>query len=86
MPCYSHISNDTLGNDNIVPLKVDVTKDDDTVNAASAVSKWLKEPNAKLPRKLHAVVNNAGIAICGLVDWVEMSSYQKVMDSESKPF
>jgi len=33
------------GNDNIIPLKVDVTKENDSVDAATAVSSWLKEPS-----------------------------------------
>ena len=64
------------------PLRVDVTKDVDTMNAATFVSKWIKDPAATSPRYLHAVVNNAGIGGPGLIDWSSISTYQKVMDGE----
>lgn len=60
-----------------------MTSDDDTAAAASIVEVWLKDPTAKSPRCLHAVVNNAGIGIGGLVDWTDVSVYQKVMDGKS---
>ena len=61
---------------------MDVTSDEDTKEAASAVTKWLNDPAAKSPRILHAVVNNAGIGIGGLIDWNDISIYQKVMDGK----
>lgn len=68
------------GFDAIIPLKADVTNDEDCLKAASEVSKWLLDCNAKSPRFLHAVVNNAGIGAAGLIDWTPVSTYQRVLD------
>jgi len=71
-----------LGVSSIFPQKVDVTKNEDTLAAATNVQKWLDSSSAKNPRYLHAVVNNAGIGIGGLIDWMDVSVFQKVMDGE----
>lgn len=64
----------------IIPVKVDVTNEEDSINAAASVLNWIKDPSAKTHRYLHAVVNNAGIGAPGLIDWSSMSAYEKVMD------
>ena len=72
-----------IGIDNIFPLKMDVTKEDDLIKAASDVLKWIKNPSAKKTRVLHSVVNNAGIGAAGLIDWSPVSTYQKVIDGKN---
>ena len=76
------------GMDNITPLLVDVTSDKQVQDAANVVQEWIqageKEPNTK--RVLHAILNNAGIGVCGLVDWLPLSAFQKVMDGKNSAF
>ena len=67
-------------------LKVDVTKDEEVNAASTAVSKWLNDSTNGKTRILHAVINNAGIGIAGLVDWNSLSNYQKVMEGEFSMF
>ena len=62
----------------IVAFPMDVTKDDQVQAAAAKVNTWL----SKGGNYLHAVVNNAGIGHCGLVDWQDMASFQQDMDGE----
>jgi NAD(P)-dependent dehydrogenase (short-subunit alcohol dehydrogenase family) len=62
----------------IVAFSMDVTKDDQVQAAAAKVNTWL----SKGGNYLHAVVNNAGIGHCGLVDWQDMASFQQDMDGE----
>ena len=66
----------------ITPILMDVTKEDQVQAATMKVSEWLKETGASSPRYLHAVVNNAGIGHGGLVDWLDVSSFQQDMDGE----
>ena len=64
-------------------MKVDVTKDNDCSYAAETVTKWINhKPENVSSRILHAVINNAGIGIVGLIDWTDMSIYQKSMDGK----
>jgi len=69
----------------VIPLVLDVTDNKNVDDAAAAVSKWLAdtaetEGDGKQHRILHGLVNNAGIMILGLFDWLDVSDYQKVMD------
>jgi NAD(P)-dependent dehydrogenase (short-subunit alcohol dehydrogenase family) len=57
-------------------LLCDVTKIDDVKRALAETEKWL-ESNDK---KLWAVVNNAGIAPLGALDWLSSESIKKTMD------
>lgn len=68
------------GDPQIIPLLMDVTKDDQVKAAASLVNKWLSIGDSKTPRYLHAVVNNAGIGHGGLVDWCPLEDFQEDMD------
>jgi NAD(P)-dependent dehydrogenase (short-subunit alcohol dehydrogenase family) len=102
---YFHGKNLETSTSRIIPMIMDVTKDDDVAKAAARVSSWLEEEEQEeqdrgdtttttsttdsggggaAPRKkkrvLHALVNNAGIAIIGLFDWSDISDVQKVMD------
>lgn len=64
----------------IIPLLMDVRKDDQVKAVASLVNKWISIGDSKTPRYLHGVVNNAGIGHGGLVDWVELEDFQQDMD------
>jgi NAD(P)-dependent dehydrogenase (short-subunit alcohol dehydrogenase family) len=57
--------------DNIVPIKMDVTKQGEVNDSVAAVMNWLAEATIKgEQRHLHAVVNNAGVGTGGRVDWL----------------
>jgi len=72
------------GMNSVIRLKVDVTKEADSQLAATAVSDWLASPPAqksnKKTRVLHCIVNNAGIGNIGLIDWLDLSTFRKLMD------
>lgn len=59
---------------------MDVTKDKDVEDAAKIVEKWLVDGDKSKRRCLHALVNNAGIGIAGLSDWLKVSDFQAIMD------
>lgn len=61
-------------------LKLDVTKEYDSVQAVTEVSKWLQDPQAKKSRYLHAVINNAGIGSNGPIDWTSINDFENVME------
>lgn len=65
---------------NIRPLRVDVTSDTDVKEMADQVKSWLADLKAKKKRVLHALVNNAGIGFGGDIDWFELEAFQKTMD------
>jgi NAD(P)-dependent dehydrogenase (short-subunit alcohol dehydrogenase family) len=79
----------------IFPLPMDVTKDDQVQTVVAKVTAWLQEeatpttpPNpttTRTPPKriLHAVINNAGVGVGGLVDWTEMATFQYCLDGTS---
>lgn len=54
----------------------DITKDCDVTQLVSETESLCKEKKYKL----WALVNNAGIALGGPLDWISMDVYQKVMD------
>jgi NAD(P)-dependent dehydrogenase (short-subunit alcohol dehydrogenase family) len=58
-------------------IKADVTKEDHIKHAAQKVEKTL---NSDKKLKLWAVVNNAGIAPSGFLDWLSMDAYRKTME------
>jgi short-subunit dehydrogenase len=60
----------------LAPFLLDVTKGDDLRNLKVAVEKYCIEKNLRL----HAIINNAGIAIAGPFEWVSMESFRKVME------
>jgi short chain dehydrogenase len=79
----------------IVPLPMDVTKDDQVQNAVAKVTAWLQEKptttqqppppptttTTTTPKRiLHAVINNAGVGVGGLVDWTDLSTFQYCLD------
>ena len=68
------------GEPKIIPIQVDVTSDKDVEDAAKIVGKWLSEDDKSKRRCLHALVNNAGIGIAGLSDWLKVSDFQAIMD------
>ncbi|CAD5233721.1 unnamed protein product [Bursaphelenchus xylophilus] len=55
-------------------IRVDVTSDESVENASKEATALLKGNG------LDALVNNAGIAAIGLVDWITVKDYQKVLD------
>eukprot|EP00527_Entomoneis_sp_CCMP2396_P003736 CAMPEP_0198140672 /NCGR_PEP_ID=MMETSP1443-20131203/3803_1 /TAXON_ID=186043 /ORGANISM="Entomoneis sp., Strain CCMP2396" /LENGTH=388 /DNA_ID=CAMNT_0043803177 /DNA_START=94 /DNA_END=1260 /DNA_ORIENTATION=+ len=66
---------------NIHPLKLDVTKDEDVAQVVNKVEEWLMdEKSTTKQRFLHALCNNAGIGNFGAADWVDIATYQKIMD------
>lgn len=59
------------------PILMDVTKNSDVDKASKEVLQWLSGED---DRVLHALVNNAGIGIPGLVDWLTVSEFKKMVD------
>jgi NAD(P)-dependent dehydrogenase (short-subunit alcohol dehydrogenase family) len=57
-------------------IKADVTKEEDVKHAAQKVEETL---NGDKKLKLWAVVNNAGIAPTGFLDWMSMDAYRNSM-------
>jgi hypothetical protein len=69
----------------IIPIQMDVTKDDQVQNVVTQVQKWLQyetstntstdkntttsNNNKTKKRVLHALINNAGIGRGGIIDW-----------------
>ena len=70
------------GESRIISMIMDVTKDDQVQAAANTVNKWLVVGDGKTKRYLHACVNNAGIGHGGLVDWLDLTTFQQDMDGE----
>ena len=54
----------------------DITKPKEVVNLVEETEKICQEHNAKL----WAVINNAGIAIGGPLDWIDLDIYRRVME------
>lgn len=71
---------DSNSSSRMTPIVVDVCSDKDVASMAKIVLEWANDEKAKKPRFLHAVVNNAGIGHMGLVDWLDLETYQKDMD------
>lgn len=59
-----------------VSIECDITKDEDVAKLVTETSKMVDSVNGHL----WAVVNNAGIATGGPLDWVTVDSYRKTMD------
>ena len=64
----------------ILPVQVDVTKDEDVEALSKTVEAWLSEGDKGKKRYLHAVVNNAGIMRSGLSDWLKISDFKDCME------
>lgn len=77
--CLSATSFDQFATTDIIPIVMNVTKDDDVREAVERVQKWTQAPDKKM-RVLHALCNNAGILVPGFVDWNDLSAVQKTMD------
>ena len=58
-------------------IQCDVTKDDDIERVSSEVKKLMNSSELKL----WALVNNAGIAPLGYVDWMALGTFRKAMDT-----
>jgi NAD(P)-dependent dehydrogenase (short-subunit alcohol dehydrogenase family) len=65
----------------IHPLLLDVTKDKHVQQAHETVEGWIADANRKKKKQrcLHALVNNAGIARFGLIDWTTLDDYEICM-------
>ena len=59
------------------PFDLDITNSESVAAAAALVGDWLR---ADPSRRIHALVNNAGIAMGGLVDWTSMDEYRRTME------
>ena len=76
--------------DGLIPLQMDVTKDDQVADAVKTVEAWLNSENDKTndePKKkrvLHALVNNAGVGTGGLVDWADLREFQFCIDGKAR--
>jgi hypothetical protein len=67
----------------IIPMVLDVTKDEQVQSVHPAVQTWLDDPKATKKRFLHALVNNAGMVRFGYLDWLKLSDFQATMDGKS---
>jgi hypothetical protein len=67
-------------------IQLDVTKNEEVDNAVASVQEWICDDSKSKKRVLHALVNNAGIAGGGIIDWEELSSFQRIMDGELTSF
>mmetsp|Transcript_9337 Transcript_9337/g.26669 ORF Transcript_9337/g.26669 Transcript_9337/m.26669 type:complete len:412 (-) Transcript_9337:134-1369(-) len=65
------------------PLLLDVTKQSQVDEAVEVVTQWLEDPECKKnnkKRRLHALVNNAGVGTLGLFDWITVDDYKFCME------
>jgi NAD(P)-dependent dehydrogenase (short-subunit alcohol dehydrogenase family) len=60
-----------------LPLRCDVTKEEDVKRVYGRVEELLKE---KKGLKMWALVNNAGIAPGGFLDWTSMATFRRTME------
>jgi NAD(P)-dependent dehydrogenase (short-subunit alcohol dehydrogenase family) len=68
------------GMERIIPLVVDVSKEEDISKLKAVAMSWLSAKVGSKDRYLHAIVNNAGIGNFGLVDWIGLEDYSKNME------
>lgn len=62
------------------PILLDVTKDAHVETCFEAVQAWLLESeDSGESRRLHAVINNAGIGRAGYFDWLSLADYEVCM-------
>ncbi len=62
-------------------LQCDVTKEEDVERVANYTKKMIEESDEKgKPLKFWSLINNAGIAPSGFVDWISMKSVRAVME------
>jgi NAD(P)-dependent dehydrogenase (short-subunit alcohol dehydrogenase family) len=74
--CLTQAGADALSGKVSLAMVCDVTKDVDVNKLAVATAKLAAEEDLRL----WAVVNNAGVAPLGYVDWMSMDYFQKAMD------
>ena len=63
--------------DGVTAFLLDVTDDNAGEALVQRVSTWLSSAST---RSLHALVNNAGIATSGVIDWASIDTYRDTMD------
>lgn len=70
---------------NIKAFQLDVTKAEDVEASVKLVEGWLQEQSgggAPSGRRLHALVNNAGMGKMGQMDWLSMDDYENCMNGK----
>lgn len=69
----------------LIPLLMDVTNNEQVHEAVRSVEQWLaaatatdddSQPPTTPRRRLHALVNNAGVGGIGLVDWMDVKFFE----------
>lgn len=76
--CVSDESIQSLKKQVAKAVKCDVTKQDQVNQLAMEVDKYISRSNRDL--RLWALVNNAGIAPLGNLDWLDISCFEKAID------
>jgi hypothetical protein len=66
----------------ILPIQIDVTNNDSVAAAFRIVENLINDTSGNQKRVFHALINNAGIGRQGLVDWLDLADFQKVMDGK----
>lgn len=74
--CYTEAGVNNLAGKVSIAVKCDVTKSVDIAGLHKATLKVMQTKDAKL----WALINNAGIAPSGFLDWMPLSYFRKVMD------
>ena len=74
--CLTEEGAERLRNNVALTVICDVTKDEDVARLAFEVAKLSADENLCL----WAVINNAGVAPIGYMDWITMASIRKAMD------
>lgn len=65
----------------IKPIQMNVCNDNDVQEVVKQVVTWLDGGGEKKKQRvLHALINNAGIGDGGLIDWLDISVFQRNMD------
>ena len=64
------------------PFLLDITSAASVANVGTMLADWVATGSAKTGPKnvLHALVNNAGIGEGGLVDWVDLDIFRKIIE------
>jgi NAD(P)-dependent dehydrogenase (short-subunit alcohol dehydrogenase family) len=73
--CLNHGAAENMGKAR--SCKMDVTSDADVETVAADVRAWIAEAHASDPRRVLAVVNNAGVGTGGFVDWLSLQDYER---------
>jgi NAD(P)-dependent dehydrogenase (short-subunit alcohol dehydrogenase family) len=80
--CLTDVGQDALrqlthGDERMVPVPLDVTKDESVTQAAVYIDSWIASATVSSPRALLATVCNAGVATGGCIDWLSVESFQR---------